>query len=279
MPWRGTARSSMTNAASRRSGPCLLRPGAARLDAGEVLLERADPAESGRDRVGLRADVVSVQRVADLEAQGVARSQSAGPRSALEHRIPERGRLVRHHEQLDPFLARVAGAVDHARDPRDLGPRRSVNAGAGSRPSRSSVRGPWTATRPYSSETSRTSEPRTSRSFSQAKSVVAVRRVHDQQEAERVELVGDQVVDDPSALVRQQRVLGAARLDPVEVVREQRLEQLARARPLDLQLRPCATRRTRRQSSRTARCSWITPSYCTGMSQPANGTIRAPRAT
>ena len=32
-------------------------------------------------------------------------------------------------------------------------------------------------------------------------------------------------------------------------------------------------------SSRTARCSWITPSYWTGISQPANGTIRAPRAT
>ena len=32
-------------------------------------------------------------------------------------------------------------------------------------------------------------------------------------------------------------------------------------------------------SVRTARCSWITPSYCTGISHPANGTILAPRAT
>jgi len=30
---------------------------------------------------------------------------------------------------------------------------------------------------------------------------------------------------------------------------------------------------------RTALCSWITPWYCTGISHPANGTIRAPSAT
>ena len=40
----------------------------------------------------------------------------------------------------------------------------------------------------------------------------------------------------------------------------------------------CETSKTP-ASVRTARCSWITPSYCTGISQPANGTIRAPRAT
>src|SRR5438270_726823 len=32
-------------------------------------------------------------------------------------------------------------------------------------------------------------------------------------------------------------------------------------------------------SVRTARCSWMTPSYWTGISQPANGTIRAPSST
>ena len=32
-------------------------------------------------------------------------------------------------------------------------------------------------------------------------------------------------------------------------------------------------------SVRTARCSGITPSYWTGISQPANGTMRAPAAT
>ena len=37
----------------------------------------------------------------------------------------------------------------------------------------------------------------------------------------------------------------------------------------------CETSKTP-QSERTARCSGMTPSYCTGISQPANGTIRAP---
>ena len=46
----------------------------------------------------------------------------------------------------------------------------NVNAGAAGRPSFEIAFGPWTASRPYSSETSRTSEPLTSRSFSQAKS-------------------------------------------------------------------------------------------------------------
>ena len=40
----------------------------------------------------------------------------------------------------------------------------------------------------------------------------------------------------------------------------------------------CETSKTP-QSSRTARCSGMTPSYCTGISQPAKGTIRAPRET
>src|SRR5438874_3397790 len=40
----------------------------------------------------------------------------------------------------------------------------------------------------------------------------------------------------------------------------------------------CETSKTP-QSVRTVRCSAITPAYCTGISQPANGTIRAPSAT
>src|SRR5438034_4395324 len=40
----------------------------------------------------------------------------------------------------------------------------------------------------------------------------------------------------------------------------------------------CETSKTP-ASARTARCSGMTPSYCTGISQPANGTMRAPAAT
>ena len=40
----------------------------------------------------------------------------------------------------------------------------------------------------------------------------------------------------------------------------------------------CETSKTP-QSVRTARCSAMTPSYWTGISQPAKGTMRAPAAT
>ena len=40
----------------------------------------------------------------------------------------------------------------------------------------------------------------------------------------------------------------------------------------------CETSKTP-ASERTARCSGMTPSYWTGISQPANGTMRAPAAT
>ena len=52
----------------------------------------------------------------------------------------------------------------------------------------------------------------------------------------RVEPVHDQVVDDPAALVREERVLRPTGLELVEVVREQALEQLVGARPLHVDL-------------------------------------------
>ena len=100
-------------------GPFGLDP-AQLVGAGEVLVERADPAQARGDRVGLRADVVPVQRVADLEAQRVAGAEARGLRAALEHGVPERNGILVHHHQLDAGLARVAGAVDHALDAVDL---------------------------------------------------------------------------------------------------------------------------------------------------------------
>ena len=100
-------------------GPFVLDP-AQLLDAGEVLVERAHPAEPGGDRVRVRSDVVAVQRVADLEPETVARAEPARRDAALEHRIPELAGLVGHRHQLDALLAGVAGAVDHAGDAADL---------------------------------------------------------------------------------------------------------------------------------------------------------------
>src|SRR6266516_1310929 len=80
------------------------------LDAGELGLEGTGPAEPGRHGVVLRVDVVAVQRVADLEPQGVTSAEAAGCDTAGEDRVPEGRRLVLHEAELDALLARVAGA-------------------------------------------------------------------------------------------------------------------------------------------------------------------------
>ena len=102
----------------------------------------------------------------------------------------------------------------------------------------------------------------------------AVACVDDEQGVERLDPVGDQVVDDPSALVREQRVL---RLDRRRAGRgRSRADSAGVPRcfgPSTWICPMCETSNTPR-SRLTARCSGITPSYCTGISQPANGTIR-----
>ena len=65
---------------------------------------------------------------------------------------------------------------------------------------------------------------------------VLVARIHDEEVAAGLHPVGDEVVDDPAVLVRQQRVLRAADLGLVEIVREQGLQQVVRLRALDLDL-------------------------------------------
>src|SRR5207247_4779182 len=55
----------------------------------ELLVELADPAEAGRDRVGVGPDVVSVQRVADLEPKRVARAEAARHRAPPDDRVPD----------------------------------------------------------------------------------------------------------------------------------------------------------------------------------------------
>src|SRR5439155_27268543 len=89
-------------------------------DARELLIERADPAEPGRDRVRVRPDVVAVQGVADLEPQRVPRTEPARHRAALEHAIPELRALVRLDQKLASALPGIAGPVDRACDPVDL---------------------------------------------------------------------------------------------------------------------------------------------------------------
>src|SRR5581483_11597105 len=93
---------------------------AKRLRPGEVLVPRADPAEPGRDRVGIRTDVVSVERVADLQPERVASPETRRLRASLDDAVPQLARVVRRHHQLDAGLARIPGPVDHAGDAVDL---------------------------------------------------------------------------------------------------------------------------------------------------------------
>ena len=86
------------------------------LDPRELGVERAHPAEPGRDRVRVWPDVVAVQRVADLEPQGVPRSEAARPGAALDDRVPEGDGVLGHDHQLDAFLTGVARAIDHHLD-------------------------------------------------------------------------------------------------------------------------------------------------------------------
>ncbi len=89
-------------------------------DAGELLVQRARPAEAGRDRIGLGGDVVAMQRIADLEAQRVTRAEAAGDGAARDHRVPESAGVLGCAHQLAARLARIAGAADHHLDAVEL---------------------------------------------------------------------------------------------------------------------------------------------------------------
>jgi len=64
---------------------------------------------------------------------------------------------------------------------------------------------------------------------------LAVRGVHDQEEAAALDPVDDQVVDDPAGPIRQERVLRAADVDLLDVVRQEPLQRSGHLRPLELE--------------------------------------------
>src|SRR5579862_3202474 len=70
----------------------------------ELLVQCARPAETGRERIGVRPDVVPAQRVADLEPQRVARAEPTWHDTALDHSIPQLSRILVHAHQLAAVL-------------------------------------------------------------------------------------------------------------------------------------------------------------------------------
>src|SRR5665647_3228113 len=84
-----------------------------------VLLPANGPAGPSLDRSDVQAQLVTVQRVAHLGAQGVARTQATGQPvircRGLDQRVPESQRVVPARDQLVATLAGVAGTADDDR--------------------------------------------------------------------------------------------------------------------------------------------------------------------
>ena len=184
------------NATSFRSGPLLLDP-AQLLGAGEVLVERARPAEAGADRVRVRRDVVPVQRVADLEPQRVAGAEAARHRARRDDRVPERDGVLGGAHQLAALLARVAGALDHHLDAADLAHRVRERLRLGEPEPLDRARALHGEQRVLVGGVAHLRAADLAL-LQPAVDRLAVRGVADDQEVAGVEPVDDQVVDDPA---------------------------------------------------------------------------------
>ena len=91
--------------------------------------------------------------------------------------------------------------------------------------------------------------------------------------------VGEEVVKDAAVLPQRQEYCAPPTCDLGDVVGEQPLEQLRGLRPLGLDLAHVRDVEDAAAPRAPRRCSARCPSYCTGISQPANGTSLAPAST
>ena len=103
--------------------------------------------------------------------------------------------------------------------------------------------------------------------------------VGNEQEFVLGETVEDGVVDDAAPLVADEAVAGAAHAQAGRGAGEENVQQTGGVGSADVQ--PAHVRDVEQAGgvAYTAATSAMTPSYCTGMSQPPKGTMRAPRAT
>ena len=206
-----------------------------RLDAGEVGVERARPAETGGDRVRLGRDVVAVERVADLEPKRVARAEAARRHAAREDRVPERLGVVLRTAELDALLARVAGSRDHDLDAVELAHRVGERRSIGKAESLERARALHGDEAVLVGRVAHLAAARLAL-LEPGVDGGAIRRVDDEVELPVGEAVRDEVVDDPARLVREERVLRVAVGEPVDVVREHRLQERLRGRAVDVDL-------------------------------------------
>jgi hypothetical protein len=197
------------------------------LDAGELLLQIACPVEAGLDGRPLGADVVPVQWVTNLEPQGVARPEPARDDAGVEDRIPERRGVVGRAAELAAAFACVAGAGDQAVHSQDIAFVKREGRDLDPKP-RKRLRPLHGKEGPVGGDVFRLRESRMVR--------LDVRGVHDEEIVVRTPAVGDEIVDDPALVVREQGVLRVAVVHLVEVVREAGLQVVVGAVPGDPEL-------------------------------------------
>ena len=171
-----------------------------------------------------------MQRVADLEAQRITRSETARHRAGLDERVPQLHRVARGADQLDAGFARVAGARDRALDAGDARLGERERRGRERIDALAQRREQTERRRPLKREHAvavRFVDQRGGGGTALAQMChidVTVAGVDDEQVA-ALAPVGDEVVDDPPALVREQRVLRFPRREAVEIVREHALQE------------------------------------------------------
>ena len=218
----------------RRPGRLL---GHQRVAAPELRLAPAHrPTAARLHRGDLRREVLAVQRIAHLGAQGVAGAEPARARPGRHQPVPHLAGVVPRHEQLVAVLAGVPGAADPRAVPVDE--RHVVQLSGVPEHSGDEPPGP----RPLHREHREIAvpvdhrDPGRRRRPQQVRDLRGVGGVGHGQHVVRPVQVDDHVVDHPAARVAAQRVLGLAGADLVQVGGEAAVHERRRARPGDREL-------------------------------------------
>ena len=241
LPWRAMPGPVRAKGTSCSAVP-FSRAGRDRVGADEARGLLAAPAEAGLDRVAVLGEVVAVEVEADLEAQGVAGAEADRRGAGFGQRVPDRRRALRRHEQLDPVLARVAGAGDE--DVVDAGDGRRDGAEPLRELAVGELRDQVARLRPLDGEHRVVVERVVDRDVVELARVLleprevllVVARVGDGEEVVGPEAVGEEVVQDAAVGLGEDAVLRAVLGDLADVVGEDALQERLRVRPTGLDL-------------------------------------------
>ncbi len=176
-----------------------------------------------------------MERVTHFEPKRVARAEAARGHPALEDRVPERLGLLLRTAELHALLARVAGSRDHDLDTVDLAHGVGERRGSGEAESLERARALNGHEAVLVGRVAHLAPARLAL-LQPGVDGSAIRRVDDEIELPVGEAIGDEVVDDPARLVRDERVLRVAVGQLVDVVRENRLQERLPGRAVDVDL-------------------------------------------